>query len=204
MLSPTTIAWTRIVVATAVLLTLANNYLLGTAGFNPFDFFGYFTNLTSLLSSALLVTIGLATLRRGGADLGSRVPLAYVRAVAVSCMLIVGVIYTVLVPGTGAAPPWASAILHVVFPAYMLLDWICVGDRPPLAWRRVWLVLPYPIVWLVVVLARGATDGWVPYGFLLPERGAAALLATVAGLLGALAVSGAIVWGLSRRPVRHT
>nr|WP_272914779.1 epoxide hydrolase [Rathayibacter rathayi] len=31
--------------------------------------------------------------------------------------------------------------------------------------------MPYPIVWVVVVLVHGATDGWVPYGFPLPENG---------------------------------
>ena len=89
-------------------------------------------------------------------------------------------------------------MLHLVFPALLLLDWICIHDRPPLPWRTLWVVLPYPLAWLAVVLVRGATDGWVPYGFLLPERGVGALLATCAGLLVALIASGALVWALSR------
>ena len=36
---------------------------------------------------------------------------------------------------------------------------------------------------VVVVLVRGATDGWVPYGFLLPENGVPSLVLHVAGLL---------------------
>nr|WP_314844312.1 hypothetical protein [uncultured Microbacterium sp.] len=52
----------------------------------------------------------------------------------------------------------------------------------------------------MVVLVRGATDGWVPYGFLLPERGFASLAATVAALLVALLAAAAAVWGLSRVP----
>ncbi|PPF20867.1 hypothetical protein C5B95_07345 [Rathayibacter sp. AY1A7] len=109
------------------------------------------------------------------------------------------VIYNTLVPGTGTAPPWVSAVLHVVLPALVLLDWIVVADRGPLSWRRLWVVLPYPIVWVVVVLVRGATDGWVPYGFLLPENGALSLVLHVTGLTCAVLLAGVLVWALSRR-----
>lgn len=90
-------------------------------------------------------------------------------------------------------------MLHVWFPLFALLDWLLVGDRPALRWRTLWMVLPYPVAWLVVVLVRGATDGWVPYGFLLPERGVASLLAHCAGMLVALVGAGALVWPASRR-----
>ena len=101
-------------------------------------------------------------------------------------------------PGTGSAPPWVSLVLHVVFPLLVLLDWTLVGDRPALAWRRLWVVLPYPVAWLVVTLIRGRTDGWVPYGFLLPERGLGSLALHVVGLFAALLGAGAIVWAASR------
>ncbi|WP_053386186.1 Pr6Pr family membrane protein [Leucobacter japonicus] len=190
------IAWARLTIGTAVILVLAYTYALGTGGVNPFDFFGYFTNLTNLLTAILLITTGLVTLRRPAKP--APLWLRTARGVAVACMLIVGVIYNVVVPGTGSAPPWVSVTLHIIMPAITLLDWVCVGDRGVLPWRHSWAVLPYPLLWLGVVLVRGATDGWVPYGFLLPAHGAGALAATCVGLLVSLAVSGAIVWGLSR------
>ncbi|WP_341957512.1 Pr6Pr family membrane protein [Microbacterium sp. LWH13-1.2] len=98
---------------------------------------------------------------------------------------------------------WASEALHTIFPILLVLDWIFVDDRSPLPWRRLWAVLPYPVLWLGVVLVRGATDGWVPYGFLLPERGAVSLATHAAGLLLALLVSGALVWALSRTRARR-
>lgn len=164
---------------------------------NPVDFFGYFTNQTSLFTSGVLIATGLL------AFIGRRVPewLSMVRAIATACLIVVAVVYNVLVPGTGSAPPWVSTALHIVFPIVVVLDWMLVGDRPPLPWRRLWLVFPYPIVWIAVVLARGATDGWVPYGFLLPERGIASLAVHVAGLLGALLVAGTLVWAGSRSSV---
>jgi hypothetical protein len=109
-------------------------------------------------------------------------------------LLVVVVVYNVLVPGTGSAPPWVSVILHIAFPIGVALDWALVGDRPSLPWRQIRLVLPYALVWVVVVLLRGATDGWVPYGFLLPARGLLVLTAHVIGLLCALLAAGALVW----------
>jgi hypothetical protein len=32
-------------------------------------------------------------------------------------------------------------------------------------------MLIYPLIWLVVVLIRGAAEGWVPYPFLDPANG---------------------------------
>ncbi|MBP1327438.1 hypothetical protein JOF28_002670 [Leucobacter exalbidus] len=195
---PKAVSIVRVVLGLAVIGLLIYLYLREAAAGapNPFDFFGYFTNQTSLLACAALICTGVRSLA-GRAALPW---LASVRAVTVACMIIVAVIYNTLVPGTGSAPAWASAILHIVFPAWVLIDWAVVPDRGVLPWRRLWIVLPYPLLWMAVVLTRGATDGWVPYGFLLPEHGAASLMLHMAGLLLALVVAATAVWGLSRLP----
>jgi len=161
---------------------------------NPFDYFGYFTNQTSLLASGILIVTGVLTLR------GGRISptLTLLRGMATSYLLLVALIYNLLVPGTGSAPPWMSALLHVVFPVLVACDWLLLGDRAPLPWGRLWLLLPYPALWLITVLIRGVTDGWVPYGFLLPERGWASLAFHVVGLLAAIVAAGALVWTASR------
>ncbi len=194
--TPVPVAALRIAVGIVIIGLLGFTYAgrIEVGDDNPFDFFGYFTNQTSLFTSLLLIVAGALAVR------GRAAPpwLAVLRAIATSCMIIVGVIYNTLVPGTGSAPPWVSAILHVVFPAYVVLDWLLVGDRRPLAWRGLWLVLPYPLLWMLVVLLRGATDGWVPYGFLQPERGIALLALHVVGLLAALIAAASLVWWASR------
>lgn len=186
----------RILAGAAVIAVLGYAYVegIGHGRSNPFDYFGYFTNLTSLLTAGALIISGVGTLR----ELPARPWLVYARAAAVACMIVVAVIYNGVVPGTAAAPPWVSATLHAVLPIAVVLDWLLVGDRRPLAWRSLWVVLPYPLLWLAVALTRGATDGWVPYGFLLPERGAALLAVTVLGLLAALLLAAVGVWGGSR------
>jgi hypothetical protein len=157
---------------------------------NPFNFFGYFTNQTSLFASGVLIALGALTIA------GRRVPdwLSLLRGIATAYLLVVAVIYNVLVPGTGSAPAWVSLVLHVIFPILVAFDWLLVGDRSRLRWRHLWLLLPYPVVWLVIVLIRGVTDGWVPYGFLLPERGLVSLLLHIVGLLVAIVVAGIVVW----------
>ena len=161
---------------------------------NPFDYFGYFTNQTGSFTAILFIALGVAGLA------GRAVPawLHTVRGVAVTCLIVVAVIYNLLVPGTGSAPAWVSISLHIVFPLLALADWILVGDRGPIAWRHLWFVLPYPVLWLTVVLIRGRTDGWVPYGFLLPEGGIPSLLVHIGGMLVALLIAGSLVWTLSR------
>lgn len=192
------VAAVRLAVGAFVVLVVLYAYAegLGHGRVNPFDYFGYFTNLTSLLTSGILIATGIRTLRGRPAS----TPLAYARGIATACMVVVAVIYNGLVPGTASAPPWVSAVLHAALPCYAVLDWLLVGDRPPLPWGRLWVVLPYPLLWLAVVLARGATDGWVPYGFLLPERGTASLVLHVAALLVALLAAGSAVWYASRLP----
>jgi len=161
---------------------------------NPFDYFGYFTNQTSLLTSLVLITTGVLAI------LGRRIPpsLTFLRGIATAYLIVVAVIYNLLVPGTGSAPPWVSALLHLIFPLLVALDWLLVGDRPRLPWRRLWLLLPYPVLWVTTVLIRGVTDGWVPYGFLLPERGIGSLIVHIIGLLAAIVAAGALVWTASR------
>lgn len=175
---------------------LAYAYTLSSPGGegNPFNYFGYFTNQTTLLTCIVLIATGVVMIT------GRRVPawLTTSRGIATACLLIVAVVYNVLVPGTGSAPLWVSVLLHVVFPLAVLLDWLLIGDRRPLRWQVLWIVLPYPILWLTVVLVRGVTDGWVPYGFLLPERGAASLTIHIIGLLFGLIAAGSLVWAMSR------
>ncbi|GAA1793311.1 Pr6Pr family membrane protein [Agromyces lapidis] len=193
------IAWGRIVAGALCIAVLAYAYALRIAASdgNPFDFFGYFTNQTSLLTSLVLIGTGTAVVA------GRVVPgwLSTVRGVAVACLIVVALVYNLLVPGTGSAPPWVSTVLHVVFPIAVVLDWVLVADRSALPWHRLWLVLPYPVAWLAVVLVRGVTDGWVPYGFLLPQHGLPSLVLHVVGLLAAALASGALVWAASRLTV---
>ncbi len=186
----------RLAVGVLAIVVLGYAYGLSIAAgdANPLNYFGYFTNQTTLLMSVLLMSAGGLSLARRHAPVG----LSSLRGVATAYLIVVALIYNTLVPGTGSAPPWVSMMLHVVLPAIALLDWALVIDRPPLSWRRLWIVLPYPLLWLIVVLVRGATDGWVPYGFLMPENGVRSLILHTVGLSCTVLMAGALIWAMSR------
>ena len=167
------------------------------------NLFGYFTIQSNVIAAASFV-VGAVALLRG------RPLLPTLRGVAVVCIGLTGVVYNTVLVGLdgGVALPWANTALHAVVPALALLDWVLVADRPPLRWSRLWWVVPYPLVWLAVVLVRGATDGWVPYPFLNPANGYGSVALASLGVTAAVLVLAVLVWALSRvrvlRPLGRT
>lgn len=173
--------WLRLAVAgltvAAVAATVAE--VAGRTRINPFNIFGYFTIQSNLLLAALYILLGVLALT-------GRVRPTWAepaRAACVTYIVLVGIVYAVLLAPLGAEGgvpvEWANTVLHVVTPIYAVVDWVLAPGRRRLADRLVGAILIYPIVWLVVVLIRGATDGWVPYPFLDPEQGYGPIALTV-------------------------
>lgn len=163
---------------------------------NPFNFFGFFTMQSNIIWLIVIAITGIVALQ--GTKQPSLLPLA--RGCATAYMILVGVIYNALLAGQegGVALEWANNVVHIILPIYALLDWILFADRPPLAWRHLWVSLVYPMVWVVVVLIRGATDGWVPYPFFNPATGYGLVFAYALAIAVLTVITAAIVWALSR------
>jgi hypothetical protein len=194
-----TTAWKigRIVAAVILLVGVYGNLVisLDSGNFNPFNFFGYFTIQNNLIGAgALLVAAGYT---------GKARPqwVEYVRVCAAVYLSIVVTVYWVLLapldpPST--VQSWQNLIVHLFSGVVLLADWLLEGPRTPLPLRRAWIVLIYPLTWLVVVLIRGATDGWFPYPFLDPAKGYGSIAVIVAGII----VAGLVVGGLLFRATR--
>jgi hypothetical protein len=171
------------------------------ASINPFNFFGFFTIQGNLITLVALLAAAVAGLSGRRQSVG----LVLFRACATTYIVVVGVVYGTLLTGLegGVSLPWANFVLHVALPIYAAIDWILVPDRANVPWRRFWVVLVYPAVWLVVVLIRGATDGWVPYPFLDPGNGYGVVAGYAVGIAVVISAAGAAVWVVSRwRPVK--
>ena len=143
---------------------------------NPFNFFGFFTNQSNIIGAVAFFASAFFILSRKAQPSW----VIYLRALATVILAIVGIVYNTLLSDKGLEGSfnlqWSNDILHIVIPIYAVLDWVLFGDRDKLPFSRLWLMLIYPIVWVVVVLIRGATDGWVPYPFLDPATGYGSVL----------------------------
>lgn len=160
--------------------------------FSFWNFFGYFTIQSNLIGAGVL----LVALPTTGAPRPAW--LEYARLSAATYLAIVVVVYWTLLASAdvGIHYPWANYVLHAVSGVVLVADWVLEGPRrvPPLG--ALGVVVAYPLVWLGVVLYRGATDGWVPYPFLDPENG----YATIAGVVAAIVVVALLV-ALGLRPL---
>lgn len=190
----------RLAVATAIIVAVVATFLeaAGRTTVNPFNFFGYFTLQSNILTAIVLLIAALAALRNRTQSKS----LVLARAAVTTYMVIVGIVYALLLAPLGAAGgvpvAWANVVLHIIVPVYVALDWLLFADRPALSFRSFWVVLLYPVVWVVVVLVRGATDGWFPYPFLDPALGYATVSLYCLGIAVAVIVVGAVVWAASR------
>ena len=163
----------RLAAGLAILIAVIGqfSYTAARAAINPFNFFGYFTIQSNLITMVAFFATAYFIFRRTAQPTW----VILLRAIATTIIVIVGIVYNTLLSGAALGESfnlvWSSNILHIVIPIYALLDWVLFADRPNLPFNRIWVVLVYPIVWLVVILIRGATDGWVPYPFLNPATG---------------------------------
>jgi hypothetical protein len=163
---------------------------------NPFNFFGFFTMQSNIVLAVVLGFTAIVSFT------GRRQrPLAWlVRGCATTYIAVVGIVYNTLLAGLpgGMSLEWANTQLHVVLPIYAVLDWVLIGDRGPLPWKRLGVVTVYPIVWVLIVLVRGASDGWVPYPFLDPVTGYGTIATYCVSIAASTVIVAAVIWALSR------
>jgi hypothetical protein len=172
--------------------------------FQLVNFFSFFTIESNVASVAVLVTGAVYVFMKRGD------PHWYTlfRVIVVTYMGVTGVVYNLLLRGVelpqGTTVEWSNEILHVIAPAYLVLDWLFAPGRAPLNWRAIRAIVIFPIVWAAYTLVRGpfAIDErtgkpWYPYPFLNPGTAPEGyfsvafyivLIACVVGLVGAGAI----------------
>ncbi|CAN5141708.1 Pr6Pr family membrane protein [soil metagenome] len=185
------------------------------------NFFSFFTVDANILSAALLL-IGAVLGVRGAFSLKYRTDdpgwFLVARVSVVTYMVTTGIVYNLLLRGIalpqGSTLGWSNEILHVVAPLYLLIDWLFAPGRRPLRFRTVWIVIVFPIVWVVYTLIRGpltidevyGKDFWYPYPFLNPNlapEGYASVAFYVVLISAVISLAGlGAVW-ISRRSVRQ-
>ncbi|NQW86631.1 MULTISPECIES: Pr6Pr family membrane protein [unclassified Frigoribacterium] len=193
------VAVLRVAAAVAVLVAVVAQWenSLRDPGYRFVDFFGYFTIQSNLIVLLALAIGAITVLRR---TTPPRWTVA-VRAAATTYIALTGLVFNLLLAGLPSNDPytvgWASDVFHRVIPLYVVLDWVLFADRDRQPWRRLWQFLAFPLIWVVVVLARGAD--FVPYPFLdVATLGGGVVALWCVGIAVAVALIGALVVAASR------
>lgn len=201
-------------VSNAEAATTPYGHQIGTVVANFLSFFTIQSNVAAAITLALGAILFWTRGRREAVE-----PRGY--AVLLACvttyMLITGVVYNLLLRNVplpqGQTVPWSNEILHVVVPIVLLLDLLLAPRRRALAWSTLWVIVIYPIVWVVYTLVRGmlvtspATGDpyWYPYPFLNPHNpalqppGYAGVTVYIIGIAVAIVAVGSIVIWVGRR-----
>ncbi len=189
-----------LLVVVAILVQIDTN--IGKGGFNPTRFFAFFTILSNIFGATLMLV--LAARRRRAESM----TLDVLRGASVVYLTVTFFVVIILLSGADlqVAVPWVDAVLHKIFPVFVVIDWLIDPPRPPLRVRRALLWLVPPAIWITLTLARGAADGWYPYPFLDPaDNGYGAVALTSAAILiGFIVVCGiALAAGNAMSSRRH-
>jgi hypothetical protein len=140
-------------------------------GVSDADYFSYFTVLSNLFASAMLLYGALRPVRERSGTI------ELFRGAAVVYILTTGIVYLLLLSGHAPAYPWVNAILHYLMPVAVTLDWLL--DPPHVRLdpaRTVVLWMAFPLLYIIYTLARGAIVSWYPYFFVNPHRSGGYLL----------------------------
>jgi hypothetical protein len=189
----------RGLLALAALTAISYDVAAGP-GVSDADYFSYFTVLSNLFASAMLL---YGALRSGRERPGT---IEMFRGAAVVYILTTGIVYLLLLSGHAPAYPWVNAILHYLMPVAVTLDWLL--DPPHVRLdpaRTVVLWMAFPLLYIIYTLARGAIVNWYPYLFVNPHRGGGYLLVAgdcLAVGIGIIALIATTTWaGNHRREV---
>jgi hypothetical protein len=143
-------------------------YLTRHRALNVVNFFSYFTILSNVLATLILIIGAFYLLRR-------RKPSHLedgIRSAAVLYMAVTGIVYAALLSGQnlGLLLPWVNDVLHKIMPILVVADWLYQPARTKLKVKESPLLLVFPIIFLFYSLIRGPIVGWYPYLFLNPSK----------------------------------
>lgn len=132
-----------------------------------FDWIGYFTILSNITVSIVMVMLVLKPEVFALQNLKGRIWRA-LRLDSVLMIVITGIVYNLLL-AEGDKVGWdavSNSLQHIINPIVTLLVFLLVGPRKILSFGTVADAMVLPILWAVVVLIRGSVISAYPYPFL--------------------------------------
>lgn len=145
------------------------------------NFLSFFTIQSNIAAAVVLVIAAVWGWTRGRRATEESIGIAVALACVTTYMIVTGIVYNTLLRNVelpqGVTVPWSNEVLHVVIPLFMLVDLFLAPRRRALGWPVAWIIVIYPIVWVVYTLLRGplitapatGLPYWYPYPFLDPN-----------------------------------
>lgn len=149
-------------------VTIQAIYLQQLGILDPFNYLGYFTNLSNILAGIVLIIAALYLAKKRKPS--PREDL--IRGAATLYIAITGLVYVTLLSGEdlGLLMPWVNTVTHIIVPVYVIVDWLYQPQRTKLHTRQILLWLIWPALYVTYTLIRGSLTGWYPYPFLNPQK----------------------------------
>ncbi|MFC4721748.1 Pr6Pr family membrane protein [Geojedonia litorea] len=128
-------------------------------------FFSFFTILTNILVALYFTTVVFKLKQKPFKWLSSKGSITAIT----TFILIVGLVYQVALRAvwqpTGLQQ-LVDELLHTIIPIYMLIYWFFKVEENDLQFKPLFRWLLYPLLFIVIILARGHASGYYPYPFL--------------------------------------
>lgn len=162
---------------------------------NMVDLLSYYTLQTNVAALAVWTTATVAARGLTAPPWWLELGRAFVAA---NLVLIAGVYWLQVAPlGLQDGPQLVAVMIvsHVVTPIYVVLEHLWVGDRAPLPVQALPWLIAYPALWSIAAVLRAWSGGWVPYEYMQPSRGIAAVAWTIV-------VQGAVLTALTLAAMR--
>ncbi len=221
-------SWLRLAAGAAALSGVVAGYVVNVdratrqgqdLGLVLANYFSLFTIVSSILTVVALTAAAMWSMQHPGT---SREPfgVALGLAAVTGPVVLLGVVFNVLLrgapsgvalsdsPGIALMDSYATEVLHVALPLYLIVDLVFAARRRGLPWWTLGVLVAYPVVWIFYTMVRGeltsdpsgATQWWYPYPFLDPHGagGYMSAFTYIAVLTAALAAFGAVVIAVGR------
>lgn len=130
------------------------------------------------------------------------------RIAAVTCIVITGVVFNLLLRSGPMATPIdlaSDTIQHIITPVLTPVAWLLLDPRGHVTWKRILLAAIIPLGWLAFTLARGPVIDWYPYTILDVARlGYAGVAVNMGAVLVLYVAIATLMWLIDRARLRRS
>lgn len=143
-------------------------YLQRLGVLDPFNYLGYFTNLSNILAGIVLIIGAYYLIKKRQPSPQEDL----FRGAATLYIAITGLVYVTLLSSEdlGLLIPWVNIVTHIIVPLYVIADWLYQPQRTKLHTRQIMVWLIWPALYVTYTIIRGSLTGWYPYPFLNPQK----------------------------------